>query len=87
MSEEQNGKSAEAGTQTEVVAKAKRRHASRPAEYKLRTLRGGGGCPKPIIIAFSHRPRRGLKPTATNTKPTESRLVRLSGLRMSSPDV
>ena len=36
MSEEQNGKSA-AGTQTEVVAKAKRRQ--HPAEYKLRILR------------------------------------------------
>src|SRR3989304_10240537 len=40
MLEEQNGKSAEEGTKTEVVAKAKRRHASRPAEYKLRILRG-----------------------------------------------
>ena len=39
MLEEQNGKSAEEGTKTEVVAKAKRRHASRPAEYKLRILR------------------------------------------------
>lgn len=37
MSEEQNGKSTEAGTQTEVVAKAKRRQ--HPAEYKLRILR------------------------------------------------
>ena len=39
MLEEQNGKSAEEGTKTEVVAKAKRRHASRPTEYKLRILR------------------------------------------------
>ena len=37
MSQEQNGKSAAAGTQTEVVAKAKRRQ--HPAEYKLRILR------------------------------------------------
>ena len=34
--EQQNGKSTEAGTQTEVVAKAKRRQ--HPAEYKLRIL-------------------------------------------------
>ena len=38
MTEEQTGK-AEAEIKTEVVAKAKRRHASRPAEYKLRILR------------------------------------------------
>jgi len=37
MSQEQNGKSAEEGTKTEVVAKAKRRQ--HPAEYKLRILR------------------------------------------------
>ena len=37
MVEEQNGKSIEAGTQTEVVAKAKRRQHA--AEYKLRILR------------------------------------------------
>jgi len=37
MSQEQNGKLAEEGTQTEVVAKAKRRQ--HPAEYKLRILR------------------------------------------------
>ena len=37
MSQEQNGKSEEAGTQTEVVVKAKRRQ--HPAEYKLRILR------------------------------------------------
>ena len=37
MSQEENGKSEEAGTQTEVVAKAKRRQ--HPAEYKLRILR------------------------------------------------
>ena len=37
MSQEQNGKSIEAGTQTEVVAQAKRRQ--HPAEYKLRILR------------------------------------------------
>jgi len=36
MSQEQNGKSEEEGTQTEVVAKAKRRQ--HPAEYKLRIL-------------------------------------------------
>ena len=36
MLEEQNGKSAEEGTKTEVVAKAKRRQ--HPAEYKLRIL-------------------------------------------------
>ena len=36
MSQEQNGKSAEEGTKTEVVAKAKRRQ--HPAEYKLRIL-------------------------------------------------
>ena len=36
MSQEQNGKSAAEGTQTEVVAKAKRRQ--HPAEYKLRIL-------------------------------------------------
>jgi len=36
MSQEQNGKSEEAGTQTEVVVKAKRRQ--HPAEYKLRIL-------------------------------------------------
>jgi len=36
MSEEQNGKSSEEGTKTEVVAKAKRRQ--HPAEYKLRIL-------------------------------------------------
>ena len=44
MSQEQNGKSEEEGTQTEVVAKAKRRHASRPAEYKLRILREVDEC-------------------------------------------
>ena len=38
MTEEQNGKTEE-GMKTEVVAKAKRRHASRPADYKLRILR------------------------------------------------
>lgn len=38
MAEEQNGKT-EAEIKTEVVVKAKRRHASRPAEYKLRILR------------------------------------------------
>ena len=37
MSQEQNGKSAEEGTKTEVVVKAKRRQ--HPAEYKLRILR------------------------------------------------
>jgi transposase len=37
MSQDQNGKSAEAGMQTEVVAKAKRRQYA--AEYKLRILR------------------------------------------------
>ena len=37
MSQEQNGKSEEEGTKTEVVAKAKRRQ--HPAEYKLRILR------------------------------------------------
>jgi len=37
MSQEPNGKSAAEGTQTEVVAKAKRRQ--HPAEYKLRILR------------------------------------------------
>jgi transposase-like protein len=37
MSQEQNGKSAAEDTQTEVVAKAKRRQ--HPAEYKLRILR------------------------------------------------
>lgn len=42
MSEEQNGKSTEAGTQTEVVAKAKRRQ--HPAEYKLRILREIAEC-------------------------------------------
>ena len=44
MSQEQNGKSEEEGTKTEVVAKAKRRHASRPTEYKLRILREVEGC-------------------------------------------
>ena len=42
MSQEQNGKSAEAGTQTEVVVKAKRRQ--HPAEYKLRILREVDEC-------------------------------------------
>jgi len=37
MSQEPNGKSAAEGTQTEVVAKAKR--CQHPAEYKLRILR------------------------------------------------
>lgn len=37
MSQDQNGKSAEAGMKTEVVAKGKRRQY--PAEYKLRILR------------------------------------------------
>ena len=36
MSQEQNGKSEEKGTKTEIVAKAKRRQ--HPAEYKLRIL-------------------------------------------------
>lgn len=36
MSQEQNGKSEEEGTKTEVVAKAKRRQ--HPADYKLRIL-------------------------------------------------
>ena len=38
MTEEQTGKT-EAEIKTDVVARAKRRHASRPAEYKLRILR------------------------------------------------
>ncbi len=38
----QNGKSEEAGTQTEVIAKAKRRQ--HPAEYKLRILREVDKC-------------------------------------------
>ncbi|MBI5955356.1 MAG: hypothetical protein HY865_27185 [Chloroflexi bacterium] len=38
MPEEQNGKTDE-GLKTEVVAKAKRRHALHSAEYKLRILR------------------------------------------------
>jgi len=38
MTEEENGKTEE-GLKTEVVAKAKRRHASHRAEYKLRILR------------------------------------------------
>src|SRR4030066_1747957 len=42
MSEEQNGKSEEEGTQTEVVAKGKRRQ--HPAEYKLRILREVDEC-------------------------------------------
>jgi transposase-like protein len=37
MSQDQNGRSAEAGMQTEVVAKAKRRQYA--AEYKIRILR------------------------------------------------
>ena len=40
--EQQNGKSTEEGTQTEVVAKAKRRQY--PAEYKLRILREVDEC-------------------------------------------
>ena len=42
MSQEQNGKTEEAGTQTEVVVKAKRRQ--HPAEYKLRILREVDEC-------------------------------------------
>jgi transposase-like protein len=42
MSQEQNGKSEEAGTKTEVVVKAKRRQHS--AEYKLRILREVDEC-------------------------------------------
>ena len=42
MSQEQNGKSAEEGIKTEVVAKAKRRQ--HPAEYKLRILREVDEC-------------------------------------------
>ena len=42
MSQEQNGKTEEAGTQTEVVVKAKRRQHS--AEYKLRILREVDEC-------------------------------------------
>ena len=42
MSQEENGKSGEAGTQTEVVAKAKRRQHA--AEYKLRILREVDEC-------------------------------------------
>ena len=42
MSQAQNGKSEEAGTQTEVVVKAKRRQ--HPAEYKLRILREVDEC-------------------------------------------
>ena len=42
MSQEQNGKSEEEGTKTEVVAKAKRRQ--HPAEYKLRILREVDEC-------------------------------------------
>lgn len=42
MSQDQNGKSAEEGTKTEVVAKAKRRQHA--AEYKLRILREVDEC-------------------------------------------
>lgn len=42
MSQEENDKLAEEGTQTEVVAKAKRRQ--HPAEYKLRILREVDEC-------------------------------------------
>ena len=42
MSQDQNNKSAEEGTKTEVVAKAKRRQ--HPAEYKLRILREVDEC-------------------------------------------
>jgi transposase len=42
MSQEENGKSEEAGMQTEVVAKAKRRQ--HPAEYKLRILKEVDEC-------------------------------------------
>ena len=42
MSQDQNGKSAEEGMKTEVVAKAKRRQ--HPAEYKLRILREVDEC-------------------------------------------
>ena len=42
MSQEQNGKSEEEGTKTEVVVKAKRRQHS--AEYKLRILREVDEC-------------------------------------------
>ena len=42
MSQEQNGKSEEEGTKTEVVVKAKRRQHS--AEYKLRILREVDKC-------------------------------------------
>jgi transposase len=42
MSQEQNGKSEEEGTKTEVVVKAKRRQ--HPAEYKLRILREVDEC-------------------------------------------
>jgi len=42
MSQEESDKSAEEGTQTEVVAKAKRRQ--HPAEYKLRILREVDEC-------------------------------------------
>ena len=42
MSQEQNSQSAEEGTRTEVVAKAKRQQ--HPAEYKLRILREVDEC-------------------------------------------
>ena len=42
MSQEQNSQSAEEGTKTEVVAKAKRQQ--HPAEYKLRILREVDEC-------------------------------------------
>ena len=42
MSQDQNGKSAEASTKTEVVAKGKRRQY--PAEYKLRILQEVEAC-------------------------------------------
>ncbi|SRR6266545_7861100 len=57
MSQDQNGKSAEEGMKTEVVAKAKRRQ--HPAEYKLRILREVDECKSPGEVGALLR-REGL---------------------------
>jgi len=77
MSQDQNGKSAEEGMKTEVVAKAKRRQ--HPAEYKLRILREVDECKSPGEVGALLR-REGLYSSLVSKWREQRELVSLTGL-------
>ncbi len=77
MIEEQNGQTA--GRKTEVVVKAKRRHALRSAEYKLRILRELDECQGKGEVGALLR-REGLYSSLVSKWREQREKGRLSGL-------